>query len=593
MSKIFISYRRDDSRWPAQQLARRIRALAPDSEIFMDVDSIPVGVDFVEVLGTEVQQCDVLLALIGTGWLNASADEGATRRLDDPHDFIRIEIGAALARDIPVVPVLIDDATIPPAEALPDDLKALSRRNAEIVHQRTFEHDVERLLKKLGVEVKAPSEGPSGATILSGLLDRARSREGRIALGALAALAVMAVVLPGLLSGKPELTDGGKVTPAPPPAQAIVIGAPLPEPEITDEATRALVRHCDELAGHHLDRTLPLGIKGKTISQIREDPLPALAACKAAVEAVPDSARMNLNYSRALFAKKEVRQGLNYVTRAAELGSLRGQMALGLRNVDGEGLTEQNFDVARAYFEATSKQGEPTARAVLGRLAAVGIGEPADLEKAFTIAVEAAEEGYNRSQYNVGVMLANGIGTAPDAERAFIYFNTSVQNEAITPLAYTELGWMWEKGIGAPRADSKRALEYYQKGRFYGHRLASLALARHNLVGDGMPQNIDAGILFLEEALSREFYSVKDDALWTYEPNPHFEALAREAIADIGPVVEASGNAHLSRLYETLKQDFRQRKIPMQEEILCTNPEDAKTVLWCVQYWADKPPREL
>ena len=85
--------------------------------LFMDVDTIPLGTNFEEVLHEEVAKCGVLLAVIGPNWSDAR-DEDGKRRLDDPNDFVRLEIAAALQRDIPVIPILLDNAKIPKASQL-------------------------------------------------------------------------------------------------------------------------------------------------------------------------------------------------------------------------------------------------------------------------------------------------------------------------------------------------------------------------------------------------------------------------------------------------------------------------------------------
>src|SRR5262249_42413621 len=82
--------------------------------LFMDVDAIPLGTNFSKVLHEEVAKCGVLLAVIGPDWSDAR-DEHGNRRLDDPNDFVRIEIAAALQRNIPVIPVLLEGARIPKA----------------------------------------------------------------------------------------------------------------------------------------------------------------------------------------------------------------------------------------------------------------------------------------------------------------------------------------------------------------------------------------------------------------------------------------------------------------------------------------------
>jgi hypothetical protein len=91
VAKIFISYRREDSQHQADRLHAALSKRIPKRNIFIDVDNIPVGVDFVQHLDEQVGQCDVLLALIGPDWLEAKNPQTGKRRLDDPKDFVRIE----------------------------------------------------------------------------------------------------------------------------------------------------------------------------------------------------------------------------------------------------------------------------------------------------------------------------------------------------------------------------------------------------------------------------------------------------------------------------------------------------------------------
>ena len=97
--KIFINYRRDDSGGTAGRLHDRLAQTFGRKNLFMDVDHIPAGVDFVDYLPSQVAACDVFLAVIGPNWLDAKDDDGR-RRFDSPHDFVTIEIAAALARNI-------------------------------------------------------------------------------------------------------------------------------------------------------------------------------------------------------------------------------------------------------------------------------------------------------------------------------------------------------------------------------------------------------------------------------------------------------------------------------------------------------------
>jgi YVTN family beta-propeller protein len=134
-------------------------------EVFKDVDSIELGDDFVDVINSAVGSCDVLLALIGDEWLTVTDDQGR-RRLDDPDDYVRVEIEAALTRDVRVIPILVDGATMPRAEELPPSLAKLVRRQALDLSPSRFDFDTGRLLKVLDKTLAAmrmPAErGESG-----------------------------------------------------------------------------------------------------------------------------------------------------------------------------------------------------------------------------------------------------------------------------------------------------------------------------------------------------------------------------------------------------------------------------------------------
>jgi hypothetical protein len=139
--------------------------------VFFDNDDIAHGQDFVKVLESKVAECDVLLAIIGPAWLNAS-DEQGRRRLDDPEDFVAIEIGSALARDkTAVIPVLVDGAKMPAASELPTALKPLARRNAIELRNTQFTADVERLVQSLTPMMGGAKGSPWGkiAAAVTGL----------------------------------------------------------------------------------------------------------------------------------------------------------------------------------------------------------------------------------------------------------------------------------------------------------------------------------------------------------------------------------------------------------------------------------------
>jgi hypothetical protein len=143
--RVFISYRRQESSGLAGRLYDRLAARFGDDQVFMDVDTIALGVDFAEVITQAVSSCEVLLAVIGPRWLSAT-DEDGRRRLDDPDDLVRLEIAAALERDIRVIPILVEGAVMPRRQQLPEALAGLARRNALFLRHESFRADAERLL---------------------------------------------------------------------------------------------------------------------------------------------------------------------------------------------------------------------------------------------------------------------------------------------------------------------------------------------------------------------------------------------------------------------------------------------------------------
>lgn len=120
MNQIFISYRRSDSAFAAGRLYDRLKQSFGSENVFMDIDSIDLGIDFAEHIERAVGTCDVLVAIIGRSWLQAA--ERGRRLLDNPDDFVRIEIEAALKRNIFVIPVLVDRAEMPAERELPPAL---------------------------------------------------------------------------------------------------------------------------------------------------------------------------------------------------------------------------------------------------------------------------------------------------------------------------------------------------------------------------------------------------------------------------------------------------------------------------------------
>jgi hypothetical protein len=152
---IFISYRRQDSADITGRIYDRLIERCGTSSVFKDVDAIPLGVDFRKYLQDSVSKCNILLAVVGKSWLEARSENGK-RCLEDPRDYLRIEIETALQRDIPVIPVLVQGAGMPHEEELPSALQALAYRNAIAVRpDPDFRADMDRLISGIQAHLKA------------------------------------------------------------------------------------------------------------------------------------------------------------------------------------------------------------------------------------------------------------------------------------------------------------------------------------------------------------------------------------------------------------------------------------------------------
>src|SRR5262245_50582561 len=185
MGAVFVSYRRGDTEGQARALYNELEELIGRDSVFMDVDNIPLGRDFREVLQERLQACDLMLVLIGPGWL-AAKDVVGNRRLDQPSDFVRQEIATALKRNVLVTPILVQGAQVPPADQLPDDLKDLAFRNAfELSHTR-WESDLHEMVRLLGLRAaKMRSEvlTATGAHEFERARDATTEQAGHVAAG--------------------------------------------------------------------------------------------------------------------------------------------------------------------------------------------------------------------------------------------------------------------------------------------------------------------------------------------------------------------------------------------------------------------------
>ena len=170
---IFISYRREETAAQAGRLFDHLSSHFGEDRVFMDIDSIAIGVDFTKAVIEAVSACNIVLALIGPHW-SAITDTKGVRRIDYPQDWVRVEIETALRRDIRVVPVLVDGAVMPQAIDLPPSLQPLIRYQALELSHTGFRSQVARLI----AAVDAVFEAGQGQTAEAKAIDRLLQRAG-------------------------------------------------------------------------------------------------------------------------------------------------------------------------------------------------------------------------------------------------------------------------------------------------------------------------------------------------------------------------------------------------------------------------------
>jgi hypothetical protein len=150
---VFISYRRDAGAGYAGRIADALVEHFGEDKVFRDIDSLEPGLDFVVAVERAIESSEVLIAVVGKHWLTVT-DAAGQKRLENPDDYVRTEIATALKRNIRVIPLLIQEAAMPSARELPDDLAPLSRRNAFVIHDSSWRDDIQRLITALDRAIK-------------------------------------------------------------------------------------------------------------------------------------------------------------------------------------------------------------------------------------------------------------------------------------------------------------------------------------------------------------------------------------------------------------------------------------------------------
>jgi TPR repeat protein len=524
--KIFISYRRDDASAWARLIYDRLFQRFSHNEIFMDVDTIEPGVDFVAAIKEVVGACDVLIAVIGTRWLTSS-DRLGRRRLDIPEDFVCLEIATALKRNIRVVPVLVEGVTMPEVGELPDDLKALVHRNAlQLSHDR-FRTDserlasaVERVLEKTAAKRREREENERLETERCETEKKERleterlqkeeqeqlKTEHRHEAVHVRAEASTPNIEPILADERPTNQDSGRGSSGPPPAEPVVdhqVWVKNRLPFSQEKSWRPLA----VLAGIVIV-LLSLIFFNRAFIDRRSPPN-------------PEASQSTEWYfeARPYFDAKEYAKALPLLQKAAGAGNADAMDRLGDLYYGGHGVA-QDYAKAREWYQKAADAGDAQAKHKLLDLqqrpsATVAVSSPSpvsqpspsatpssaegfaearryldakDYANALALLQKAADAGNADAMNRLGDLYYGGHGVAQDYAKARGWYQKAA--EASNADAMYNLGRIYQKGHGVAQ-DYAQAREWYKKAADAGSAAGMRALSVMYENGLGVARDYD------------------------------------------------------------------------------------------------------
>jgi TPR repeat protein len=394
---VFICYRREETAFAARAIYDRVAQKVGRENVFLDVDNIELGVDWFDALNERVAACDALVAVIGRNWVSGTDKDGG-RRLDDPDDFVRIEIEAALKRGVRVIPILVDGALMPKAGDLPESLKGLARRqNIEISHIR-FEADVDKLTGAL-------------ASIMEALSPR------------IEAAAHAAETRGPSRLGSAEPPDDEALAERGDPAAQTRIGDVYCEGNgVERDYAKAMewfqkAAYQGDLAAQTKIGDLYLNGHG-----VKEDNAKGLEWQRKAADEGYAKAQVALGdfYYSGQDGRQDHANAMKWYRKAADRGDAQGLTGVG--NVYSYGKDAKDKIEAMKWYRKAIDKGEASAQWNVGVIYELGVGVERDYAKAMEWYLKAADQGYDLAMYYIGNFYRFGDGAEQDYAKAVEWY---------------------------------------------------------------------------------------------------------------------------------------------------------------------------
>jgi TPR repeat protein len=538
MAGVFVSYRREDAAGEARALFNDLSGRLGGDSVFMDVDNITLGRDFRQAIQERLATCDLLLVIVGKGWVNAKNSSGR-RRLEDPADFVRLEISAAMRRNIPVAPVLVQGAQMPNVDELPEDLKDFAYRNGfELSHSR-WGSDVQEMFRRLGlrdeqragtnrkVEVQRvdgpaiPRSSRVNAPSAPVVTSQRASKRRLISAGAMAA--AIAVSSGGFLYYRTVSEH-----------RAVMERAQLEAEKAKAEAELAASRKAleDQKRAAETEgarREAESRRLAEEEAKRRADAQSAREAAEAAREAETRKAREAAEAAQA--EAQKARAAAEAARRAAEAEKARLEAETSRKagedrargatpatpGEDADRLVRKarelewsgNYVEATKLLLAAAQQGSSEGQYLVAIRYEAGRGVPKDTTEAaawYQRAIHGfqapADRGDPRSQYYLGHMYLYGHGVPRNDPVAFGWFRRAADQGF--PGGEYYMGYMYVNGR-AVRADARQAARWLDKAAEHGNPPAQYLLARMFADGKGVPRNEERAVGWYQQAAKSGF----------------------------------------------------------------------------------------
>jgi len=475
--KIFINYRRDDSKADARGLHDRLSRTFGKARVFMDVDNLLAGQRFDQELEKALDSCDIFLAVIGPQWLEILN----ARKAQEERDYVREEIAAALKRKIIVIPVLVDGTALPTKAALPEDLHELVLYQKHEISHEKFGRDVEELITAIKVVMKQkhPPRDIPFKKIAAGLMIC-----GLIGTGVYAYPFLSSTINTAFENATKRAAQ-----------KAAIAEQQAKEAQRRAQGQRQKQKELEKQTAEQAEAKR----KAKEEEQERKTK-------KIHAEYLFQQAEDHFHPDNR--TDQDLKQAFQLSKQAAALGHAGAMYRLGVLYDNGLGIAQDKAKANEWYkkafkpLQALTQQDRTDAQFFLGDMYQAGLGIDKDFKKALKLYQKAANKGFASAMSGLGFIYNNGEGVEKNYAKAIEWYQKAANKG--NSIAMTNLGNMYENGEGVEK-DLSKAIQWYQKASNKGNAPAMTNLGVMYDDGEGVEKDQSKAFQLFQKAANKGF----------------------------------------------------------------------------------------